>query len=208
MYIKNLYLQNYIGIQEGTGRSEIAIDFEPMRQAGLSRCLLMGRNGAGKTVLTNACSPFPSQGDDRTVTIIQGKPGRKIITFQRDDNVEVKCDIRWSPKGKVSCFMFLNGSETPTELTAKGNVGEYMRAVEEELGVTPEFLKIGRVGARVTGFLDMGPGPRKNYIGRFMPEVEEWSAMHKNVAKRVSLLKSNLQGLQVELDRIEPREEP
>ena len=63
------------------------------------------------------------------------------------------------------------------------------------------------MGNRVSGFLEMKPGPRKNFIGQFMPEVEEWAAMHKNVAKRVSQFKQNLQGMQVELDRIEPREE-
>ena len=206
MYIKDIYLENYIGIQEGTGRSEIFIDFSPMKGHNLARCLLMGRNGAGKSVLLNAMTPFPSQGDERSITIIPGRPGRKIITFQRNEDV-IRCDIRWNTKNKASCFMFINGSEEPTPLTAKGNLGEYLKAVEEELGVTPEFLKIGRVGSRVTGFLDMGPAPRKNYIGKFMPEVEEWSVMHKNVSKRVSAIKGQLQGLQVELDRIEPRDD-
>ena len=154
----------------------------------------------------NALTPFPSQGDDRSSIIVPGRAGRKIVTFMRGET-EVKCDIRWSSKGKTSCFMFLDGSDQPLELTAKGNIGEYLKAVEQELGVTPEFLKIGRVGSRVSGFLDLGPGPRKNYIGNFMPEVAEWSTMHKNVSKRVSAMKQQLQGLQVELDRIEPREE-
>jgi energy-coupling factor transporter ATP-binding protein EcfA2 len=206
MRIKNAYVEGYLGLLEGTGRNELSVDFAPAHEAGLQRIMLFGRNGSGKSTFMNALTPFPSQGDDRSSIIVPGRAGRKVITFMRGET-EVKCDIRWSSKGKTSCFMFLNGSDQPMELTAKGNIGEYLKAVEQELGVTPEFLKIGRVGSRVSGFLDLGPGPRKNYIGNFMPEVEEWAAMHKNVSKRVSAMKQQLQGLQVELDRIEPREE-
>ena len=206
MRIKRAYVEGYLGLLEGTGRNELEVNFAPAHDAGQSRILLFGRNGSGKSTFMNALTPFPSQGDDRSSIIVPGRAGRKIVTFMRGET-EVKCDIRWSSKGKTSCFMFLDGSDQPLELTAKGNIGEYLKAVEQELGVTPEFLKIGRVGSRVSGFLDLGPGPRKNYIGNFMPEVAEWSTMHKNVSKRVSAMKQQLQGLQVELDRIEPREE-
>ena len=206
MYIKDIYLENFLGLQEGTGRSELFIDFAAMHAAGVQRCLLLGRNGSGKTTLLNALTPFPSQGDDRSTVIIPGRAGRKVITFVKD-GVEVKCDIRWSAKGKASCFMFIDGSEEPLRETAKGNIGEYLAAVEAYLGVTPEYLKIGRVGGRVDGFLGLGPSKRKEYIGQFMPEVEEWVQMHKNASKRLSLLKAQLSGMQVELDRIEPREE-
>jgi len=91
--------------------------------------------------------------------------------------------------------------------TAKGNLGEYLQAVKDFLGVTPEYLKIGRVTGRLDGFLNMRPGQRKEFIGSFMPEVEEWSGMHKNAAKRLQLLNAQLKGLQVELDRIESRDE-
>ena len=206
MRIKSAYTEGYLGILEGTGRNELEINFEPAHEAGFKRVLLFGRNGSGKSTFINALTPFPSQGDDRSSIIVPGRAGRKVITFQRGDR-EIKCDIRWSAKGKASCFMFLDGDDQPLPLTAKGNIGEYLKAVEQELGVTPDFLKIGRVGSRVAGFLDLGPGPRKSYIGNFMPEVEEWAAMHKNVAKRVSAMKSQLQGLQVELERIEARDE-
>ena len=206
MRIKRAYVEGYLGLLEGTGRNELEVNFAPAHDAGLQRIMLFGRNGSGKSTFMNALTPFPSQGDDRSSIIVPGRAGRKIVTFMRGET-EVKCDIRWSSKGKTSCFMFLDGSDQPLELTAKGNIGEYLKAVEQELGVTPEFLKIGRVGSRVSGFLDLGPGPRKNYIGNFMPEVAEWSTMHKNVSKRVSAMKQQLQGLQVELDRIEPREE-
>ena len=206
MRIKRAYVEGYLGLLEGTGRNELEVDFAPAHDAGLQRIMFFGRNGSGKSTFINALTPFPSQGDDRSSIIVPGRAGRKIVTFMRGET-EVKCDIRWSSKGKTSCFMFLDGSDQPLELTAKGNIGEYLKAVEQELGVTPEFLKIGRVGSRVSGFLDLGPGPRKNYIGNFMPEVAEWSTMHKNVSKRVSAMKQQLQGLQVELDRIEPREE-
>ena len=206
MRIKSAYTEGYLGILEGTGRNELEINFEPAYEAGLKRVMLFGRNGSGKSTFINALTPFPSQGDDRSSIIVPGRAGRKVIVFQRGER-EIKCDIRWSAKGKASCFMFLDGDDQPLPLTAKGNIGEYLKAVEQELGVTPDFLKIGRVGSRVAGFLDLGPGPRKSYIGNFMPEVEEWAAMHKNVAKRVSAMKSQLQGLQVELERIEAREE-
>jgi DNA repair exonuclease SbcCD ATPase subunit len=206
MRIKDAYVEGYLGLLEGTGRNELSVNFEPAHAAGIQKILLFGRNGSGKTTFMNALSPFPTQGDDRSTIIVPGHAGRKIITFDRN-GTEIKCDIRWSSKGKTSCFMFIDGSDQPLDLTAKGNIGEYLKAVEQELGVTPDFLKMGRVGARVNSFLDLSPGPRKNFIGQFLPELEEWSVMYKNVSKRVSTIKAQLQGLQVELDRIEPRDE-
>jgi hypothetical protein len=206
MRIKSAYVEGYLGLLEGTGRNTLEVNFEPAHVAAMQKILLFGRNGSGKTTFLNSLSPFPTQGDDRSIIITPGRAGRKIMTFDRA-GTEIKCDIRWSTKGKASCFMFIDGSDTPLELTAKGNIGEYLKAVEQELGVTPDFLKMGRVGARVGSFLDLGPGPRKNFVGQFLPELEEWSAMHKNVSKRVASMKAQLQGMQVELDRIEPRDE-
>jgi DNA repair exonuclease SbcCD ATPase subunit len=204
MKILDVYLENYIGILEGTNRKEIEVNFRPMFEENIRNCLFLGRNGAGKTCLLNALTPFPSQNDERSSFLVPQKAGRKVLTFDRNGS-KIICDIRWSSKGKTSCFMFLDNDAQPTPLTAKGNVTQYLQAIEEELGVQPEFLKIGRVGNRVSSFLDLGPGPRKNYIGKFMPEVEEWSVMYRNAAKRSSMIKGQLQGLQVELERIEPR---
>lgn len=206
MRIKNVYLEGYLGILEGTSRGSIAVDFEPAYAAVLRRVLIWGRNGAGKSTFLNSLSPFPTQGDGRSAIIVPGRAGRKTIAFDRN-GTEVKCDIRWSSKGKTSCFMYVGGSDQPLELTAKGNLGEYLTAVEQELGVTPDYLKMGRVGSRVSSFLDLGPGPRKNFISAFLPEVEEWAVMHRNVAKRVAVMRAQLQGLQVEVDRIEARDE-
>jgi hypothetical protein len=178
MRVKHAYVENYLGISEGTGRDSIEVDFSPAHVAGMQRILFFGRNGSGKTTFLNALSPFPTQGDDRSSIIVPGRAGRKVITFQRGDR-EIKCDIRWSAKGKTSCFMFLDGDDQPLPLTAKGNIGEYLKAVEQELGVSPDFLKMGRVGTRVNSFLDLGPGPRKNFIGQFLPELEEWAAMQE-----------------------------
>ena len=206
MRIANAHLEGYLGILEGTSRNDVYVNFEPAFENGYSRILSFGRNGCGKTTFMNAMTPFASQGDDRDVIIVPGRPGRKVLTFINGIK-EVKIDIRWSSKGKTSYFMFIDGDDKPLDITAKGNLGEYHTAVLEHLGVTPEYLKIGRIGGRVSGFLEMKPGPRKNYIGRFMPEVEEWSVMHKNVAKRISIIKNEIKGLQVELERIADREE-
>lgn len=207
MILKSVYLQNYLGILEGMNRSEIYIDFMQMFEHGLRNVLFLGRNGVGKSVLINSLTPFPSQGDERQHHIVPGKPGRKIIEFVKDDGTEIKCDIRWRPTGSPSCFIYLNGSDEPTRETAKGNVGEYLNAVKELMGVTPDYLKIGRIGSRVSSFIEMKARQRKDYIGQFMPEIEEWAAMHKNVAKRIGVFKQQLQGLQVELDRIRPASE-
>jgi DNA repair exonuclease SbcCD ATPase subunit len=203
--ITNCELHNYIGLVEGTSRSEIAINFEPAYEAGLRRCFALGRNGSGKTTLLNSLTPFPSNGDDREL-IVPGRNGRKLITFARGHNLpDITCDIKWSTKGKVTACMY-EGEEIVRE-TAKGNQGEYLQAVKDYLGVTPDYLRMGRVTGRIGNFLDQTPGERKKFIGRFLPEVEEWAEMNKHAAKRLQLLKAQLSGLQVELDRIDSREE-
>ena len=118
MRIKSIHLENYLCLLEGTGRDVIDIDFEAAHRAGVDRIMFFARNGAGKSTLLNALTPFPSNGDDREL-IVPGRPGRKIIIFDRD-GTEIKCDIRWTNKGKANCFMFIDGSEEPLPITAKG----------------------------------------------------------------------------------------
>lgn len=156
------------------------------------------------TTVVNSLTPFPSQCDPREF-LIDGQAARKIIVFNRD-GTRIKCDIRWNAKHQVAAFMYIGDSETPTTATSKGNLGEYIQAVEDELGVTKDYLLMGRVGSRVGSFLDLPPGKRKDFIGQFLPEVEEWAAMHRLVSKRVAAIKSRLSGQKAELERIEPRD--
>ncbi len=158
------------------------------------------------TTLMRACSPFPTLGDDRTI-IVPGRPGRKIVNFVDNAGTEVRCDIMWNSKGKASHMMYLGDTDQPVPETAKGNLGEYLNAVKTYLNVTPDYLKVGLIGGRIDGFLGLGPGKRKEYIGTFMPEIEDWVTMHKNASKRLQLVKAQINGMQVELNRIEPRNE-
>jgi hypothetical protein len=202
--VKRIYLENNLRLEEGTGRQEIDIDLEPAREAGLRRVMLFGRNGSGKSTLLRVLNPFPGGADAGGAEIVPGRPGRKIVEFARPDGAVVAGDIRWSRGGKPSCFLSVDGEIL--ENTKKGNLGEYLAEVKAQLGVTEPYLKIGRIGGKISGFLEMKPGPRKAYIGQFMPEVEEWSVMHRQVSKRLLVLAGELKGIQVELERIEPRE--
>jgi energy-coupling factor transporter ATP-binding protein EcfA2 len=197
-------LEGNLGILEGTGRREMFVDFSPAHEAGLTRILLMGRNGSGKSSFVKSLHPFPKNSDDGLI-VVPGTAGRKIVTLARPSGGIMTCDVKWSKAGTISCMLSID--EEIVRSTAKGNVGEYLAAVKEHLGVTPAYLRIGHVGGAVSGFLGMLATARKSYIGQFMPEMDEWSSMHRNASKRLRVLNDELKGMRVELDRIEPREE-
>lgn len=217
MQVTQLRLENYVGVLEGTGRSLVEVDFRPAIDGDLRKVFLFGRNGSSKSTILAAITPFPENFDGRSELIAAGKPGLKEIEFLRPDGRYVLCEHRWSDKGKVRSFMYISDasifSASPEEreqyivpITSKGNVTDFRTEVATVLGITKRYMQIGRVGSSVNSLIKMGPTDRKTFIGDLMPSIVEWQQMHKNASQRVTLLGSELKGLQKELDRIEPQE--
>jgi len=192
--------KNFIGILEGTGRSEITIDFSSAKD--LKKIFLFGRNGSGKSTILNSLHPLPDSFDDREL-IVEGCKGEKELVYETVDGTQITSLIIW-PKSKnsASCQILINGK--PTEKTEKGNIKLHAEEVETLLGFTKSHLNIMRIGNKVKNFIDMKPVERKSFIGNFLPELEEWSKAYKNSTSKLSAIDKEISVLSLELNKLSP----
>ena len=203
MKIVKALFQNYAGLIEGLGRETVEIDFTEFNETDINKILLLGRNGSGKSVIANALSPFAENFDNRDTVIVEGRNGRKEITYETKDGTLVRCVHLWTKSGKVKSFVYINDNEDPVDETAKGNVTNFKNVVKDYLGVDPDFMKIGKIGADINNFIDLKPAERKSYLSKFMPEVEEWAQMNKHASTRLTDIKREIRGLEIELDKLD-----
>ena len=213
MKITRARLRNYIGLHEGTGLDEIELDFRPCLDEDTKVFFFFGRNGSGKSTLVAALTPFAENFDGRATQIIPGEPGLKEIELQAPDGTYYLAEHRWSTKGKVTSFLYqdkeplfdLTEEDREDKVlpeTAKGNITTFRSEIQRCLGITKEYLKIGRIGGRISSLIEMGATERKKFISGFMPILEDWQRMYKHSSHRLSMLNSELRGITTELDAL------
>ena len=210
MKITRVKLSNYIGLQEGTGLDSMEIDFRPCLDDGIKIFFFFGRNGSGKSTLVSALTPFAENFDGRSVQIIPNHPGSKEIELLAPDGSWYLAEHRWNERGKVSSFLYRHNEpifdlpEMEREHlvlpeTAKGNVTTFRTEIQRCLGITKEYLKIGRIGGRISSLLEMNASERKKFISGFMPILEDWQKMYKNSNHRLTLINNEIRGITTEL---------
>jgi recombinational DNA repair ATPase RecF len=194
MRVNRLYLENFIGIKDGTGRDIVDLNFP----AGIPPItMFFGRNGSGKTSLLSQMHPGSDSYDVRQDIIVEGKEGKKILgLIDGDDVYEFTHHYR---DGKVKSFFTKNDNE----LNPNGGVKNFASLLEEHLGFTPDFFKVGKIGSNVMNFVDMISSDRKKYISRFLPNVDPWLLAGKIVSKKFATLRKNIAFLSDELSKLD-----
>jgi len=184
MYIEYLKLRNYIGILKGTGLNEIEIDFKSKKRNKI--VMLVGRNGSGKSVIMNSLTPFSGSFDTRKNLIIPDEEGYKeLIISHNESRYVIKHHYT---KGGIKSYFSKDGEE----LNKNGLVRSFESLVESELGFNSEYLRVGRIGSVMNNFIDLKTAERKKYITNLLPNVDEFLEAFKNVHKRFSSIKSKL----------------
>ena len=213
MRITRAKLHNYIGLQEGTGLDTINLDFRSCLDDNIKIFFFFGRNGSGKSTLVSALTPFAENFDGRSVQIVPGLPGLKEIELLTPEGTWYLAEHRWNAKGKVSSFLYQSDNpiydlpEKEREKfilpeTAKGNITTFRVELQRCLGITKEYLKIGRIGGRISSLLEMGASERKKFISGFMPILEDWQRMYKNSNQRLTLVNNEIRGITTELNSL------
>lgn len=177
MRITKLSLVNFYGIYLGMGLSEIEFDFSKQENPII---LLKGDNGVGKSVFLSVNQPFMSGFDEnRKDLIIPGKDGVKRLTMVNKNDI-YEIELFFHRKTNNKAYIKKNG----IELNENGNITSYEEMLDLELGLKPEFFKIGKIGDNVSTFVDFKATERKKYISKFLPQIDDYLIAFSIVSKK------------------------
>ena len=182
MKITYLRLDNFINIKAGMKKTKVEIDFSKSKN---NLVLLCGPNGSGKTSLLAEMHPFANSGNmdvrGETNLIIEGKDGYKEIHItDKEDVYVIKHHYMFAKKTKsVKSFISKNG----TELNPNGNVKSFKEAVNDNLGIDHELLKLMRLGSNVTSLINMKSTNRKNFATKLFSDIEVYNSFYKKVSE-------------------------
>jgi len=182
MKITYLKLENFVNIKAGMKKTKVEIDLSNSKN---NLILLCGPNGTGKTSLLSELHPFANSGNmdvrGETNLIIEGKDGYKEVHIEDgEDKYVIKHHYLFSKKTKsVKSFVTKNG----VELNPNGNVKSFKEAINEQLGIDHELLKLMRLGSNVTSLINMKSTNRKNFATKLFSDIEVYNGFYKKVSE-------------------------
>jgi energy-coupling factor transporter ATP-binding protein EcfA2 len=184
-------LENVAGIKVGLGQDCLEIDFKNSYNKIVS---IAGRNGSSKSVLLSSLTPFAtisSTIDDRGSLpyIISGKSGYKEIHYtDKDDVYIIKHYFKPTKQDghTVKSYFSMNGGK---ELNENGNVSSFLMLIENHFGLTPDMIRLMRLGTNMTSFISLNPASRKEYIGKLIEEIELYLKIYKKINEDIRVVK-------------------
>nr|DAF01699.1 MAG TPA: STRUCTURAL MAINTENANCE OF CHROMOSOMES PROTEIN [Caudoviricetes sp.] len=191
MKILRLNLKNFAHIFSGLGKYEIDLDF---RSTHKTINVIIGKMGSCKTVILGHLQPFSSFGSldvrNQDEIILPEKDGRKILEVQDGDNYyTIKHIYLWKKDHHmVKSFIAKNGNE----LNPSGGVNSFKALVEVELGITPSFLVLTRLGSNVTNLIDMKAADRKSFMASMLSGAEIYSMLYKKLNEEMRTLNAQM----------------
>ena len=196
MKILRLKLVNFIGINNGLGKSEIEINF-PKESNHIT--MLLGKNGSGKSTILSQLTPFKDSFDDRKTLIIPGKEGRKEIDILHNNHVYKIIHIC----GKTSSSFI---SEDGIELNESGGVRTFEELIKQKFKLDKEYFKIGKIGSNTTNFIQFTTAQRKAYISVFVEEVQKYLDSYDVVSKKVKEQENQIKQISSDLKKFDSSE--
>lgn len=199
MRYKWIELIGYIGFYNGMGLNQINIDFTKCKY---NKILIRGKNGAGKSSLLNAINPNPDNND----LFIPGMEARKSICII-DTNTEYliryihpvnKDGSRGTTKGYIS--RIVNGQSV--ELNPNGNISSCKDILYEEFNLDSSYIALSKLSSENRGIVDNKPAERKKLLNNIINILDTYNSIYKNISKKVSVYKSNMNNLIYKLDSI------
>lgn len=198
MKIERLVLEGFIGIWDGLGQTRF--EFNLPKGNTNSICLLVGANGKGKSVMVSHMSPFFEAFDGRPEQIIEGRDEAYKEVVIRDGEDLYIAEHHWN-KGKVKSFFSKNGEQ----LNPKGGVRTFAVAVAENLGIDPEFVRVGKLGTS-SNFADLNSSDRKRFIANFVPDITPYQEINKQTSAKLTKIKSVIRFLADELSKLDSKD--
>lgn len=181
--IRDIELNNFANFFTGLGITHLMIDFS--KQTNVV-CVIIGKNGRGKTSLLSYMTPFAGIGNiesrDNSKLIIKGEKGYKKITMVDDECHLYEIQHFYQPEGDshtIKSYFMVDG----TELNDNGNVTSFKALVSQYLGIELDYLKLVRVGDNVQNLITSKDTDRKVFMGKILEDVDVYLRQHKKMSK-------------------------
>ena len=205
MKIPFMRLKNFIGISEGMGRKEFTLDLSGDHIPEI--ILLVGGNGKGKTTILSHLQPFASNNDGREYTVFAEENGEKEIHVLDGDILYVinhfynkKKD--GGPHTIKSFIKQIKPDGTEVDLNESGGVRSFADVLKSYLGIDNDYFRVGRIGSNVTNFIQLNSSDRKRLISRFLPDIDGYLAINKDVTSYLGILRGQIKFVSNELEKI------
>lgn len=189
MKIEKLILKQFASIYNAMNTEELTID---LSKNDNKICLLIGKNGSGKTSILSMLTPFAEVGtlDVRKdqLLIREGKEGYKEIHIRCGVDFYIIKHFYTPHEGKshsVKSYIEKNGEEK----NINGNVTSFKEYVKNELEIETEYLKLVRLGANVVSMLDLTETERKNFMSKILHEIDVYLDYYKNISGKLKQIK-------------------
>lgn len=151
--LRELEFTNFANFYTGLGVRHLHFDFTKMSNL---LCVIVGKNGRGKTSLLSYMTPFAGIGNiearDNNRLILEKEKGYKKVVIEDDENNLYTIQHFYTPEKEshtIKSYIALNGDE----LNENGNVTSFKAIVSEHLGIEPEYLKLIRIGDNVQNLI-------------------------------------------------------
>lgn len=200
MKLLSARFKSLIGINRASGLHEIKIDFTKCKHKII---LIVGKNGSGKSTISDALHPFP----DPPSNYLPHEEGLKEIEYISDHGIFYRISIQY-PIGK-------NGERATTkayiqkivngvvdELNPNGNIGSFKDALYTEFKLDANYIALSQLTIENRGLVEKTPSERKKFVGNIIESIEVYNNIHKALNKRSSIMKSMINTLVTKIDTI------
>ena len=142
MKFASLYLQNYIGIYNGMGLSEIFIDFTKSNHRTI---VIRGDNGSGKSTIMKSLSLFPD-GNEQFIPNLPAKKEIILIDGAISYTLTFIHGVKNNGQREVTkAYIGKNIAGVFSQLNENGNVSSFKDILNEELGLDPNFEALSQL---------------------------------------------------------------
>lgn len=172
VYIK---LKNVAGIKAGLGIKTLEIDFN---KGKYDFNIINGTNGSGKSTLLNSIDPYAVE------KIVRDKKGYKEIHYEHKGEIYIVKHFYEPTKTGHSVKSFLTKIDKNgimKELNENGNVTSFKEIISIQLGVTPETMRLLKLGSDAVNIVNMTPAERKKFMSKFTADVDIYLALYKKI---------------------------
>ena len=189
-------ITGYIGIEDGLGLRELEIPFYKCKN---NICLIVGKNGSGKSTIENALSPLPDSNSNFTSGVTASKEGALQLPDGTQYHFLINAPVDNNGNRKqAKAFIQKNGEE----LNPNGNITSYKEIIESEFDMDPNFISLTQLSSNDRGLADKRPAERKKYVTPIIDCLDTYNGINKALAKKSSIFKSHINSITSKINSV------